>query len=254
MTTQTVDPYTVDFDVIHRFAESRNVAPQEVLKRLGIMVPIVLLGATIAIASGVYISFGAIETESAQMLAALLVAASIAVFVGGIAAIVILLWGAFVAQYVETLDAKNELFEFSQNIEFLPSIGKSEGLEIALENEVVTTTFDAPYTSETQDEIQPAIPSGMAVPPDLIQVEEISRPLDPSVYVEMVSVIDELQSQIDAYSALYKPRSRKNWWYKFYVAVKRRDVIFENIDELVSQLVISTNSRRFSSRNRQKQA
>lgn len=244
MTTQTVDPYTVDFDVIHRFAESRNVAPQEVLKRLGIMVPIVLLGATIAIASGVYISFGAIETESAQMLAALLVAASIAVFVGGIAAIVILLWGAFVAQYVETLDAKNELFEFSQNIEFLPSIGKSEGLEIALENEVVTTTFDAPYTSETQDEIQP----------DLIQVEEISRPLDPSVYVEMVSMIDELQSQIDAYSALYKPRSRKNWWYKFYVAVKRRDVIFENIDELVNQLVISTNSRRFSSRNRQKQA
>lgn len=254
MITQTAKPYTVNFDFIRRIAEPRIVAPLGVLKRLGIMLPIVLLGGTIAIATGINIAFGNIQTESAQMLAVLLVAASLTVFLGGIYAIGILLWSAFVTQYVEALDAKNELYEFSRTTEITPSVGESKTLEVAIEDDVVIATLVAtPYPAEAKNKVQRATDSKIVDRPDLTHEMEISEAIEQSTYVEMTRVIDELGSQMTAYSLLYESKSRKSWWFKIFVATARRDVIFENVDKLVNQLIISTKTGKYSPRNRQEQ-
>lgn len=241
MTAQTVEPYTIDFDVIHRIAEPRILTIENVLKRLAIMLPIVVLAAVIAGIGTAYIAFGEIETEPAQLIAALTVAASFTVFVGGVVAIAILSWSAFVTQYVATLDAKNELVEMSQAYNFEPLHGKSEVEKAVGKFTTLTTTSAAPWIAAEQEQVDGLLGSESMSPSNWMQPSYLGGPnpvLESDTAVDFI--VRELKFKFGEYFALYRPGSIRSRCYRVIRAATGKDAALENIASLVNQLDIRT--------------
>lgn len=190
-------------------AQQRRVTPQEVFRRLKVMGGFLVLGTLGATAALMLIGLGVPASEPARLLTAFGFIAAIAVCFATFFSASLLLWGAFLSQYVATLDATSELMDAREENETVvlaeaaapaavaPADANATAEVAVQENNAVVEGFAEEAAALVEaitlamGDRQPAVLQDMHKELDLMRarIKELQQGMSPIDQVRMYSVL-----------------------------------------------------------------
>jgi hypothetical protein len=126
----------------YRLAQRAKVNPREIKKRaLGISL-ILLIGLVGTAVTLIAIAVGLPKTEPARLLTIFLMLGSVVMVLASGVAMVMLVWNAYVYQYIKSLEAKHEAIETTDQIHELAEAVRNMSQDVNLEREIVEIVIE----------------------------------------------------------------------------------------------------------------